>query len=605
MASIIYCDYLIGDDATGSGTNTHPYKTINQASTSLTGGDEVRVAKGPAITTLSGTLAWVDGAASITTSEDLTGQLSQGDFVGKDTAGETWWEVITIVSGTLTMYRLYSGTTETVASKKLGIISTGQADGAATQIQIISSSGSSVGNELKISGGWDLSTETQDGQTYFRQMHGTFATRNGYGLHSSGKSYLEIEKLNFLRYYLGLNMNSCSYNILNSITSISNEGSGIYLYTSDNVIGASLTCNCNDYGLYIYSSDNGTFSSVIGNSNDRHGLYFSYSVNNSATTVSCNRNGNYGGYLSASDNNVISSITCNNNTQYGIYFYSGTEDNTIINPICNGNSKTGIRVHGANNTLSTPICNGNVEGGIYVSAHRNTVTTPTCNDNTGSGLSFVNANSCIITTPTCNNNSSCGLYTANIHVPMQIANVTCSNNGQNGVLSNNSFITANNYSGTGNSNTDIYITSAAWCADLPRVKCQHFKALGDNRCYYESGVTYRDTADARSDECLKFDPSSATNYIRQNFHFRAASGVAQTLSAYIKDDASFNGDIQAAIYFMSIKITGWTEWAPTTSYVKQELVAAAVDITEDGVLELAIKVRGTAGNVFVDDLETA
>jgi len=81
--------------------------------------------------------------------------------------------------------------------------------------------------------------------------------------------------------------------------------------------------------------------------------------------------------------------------------------------------------------------------------------------------------------------------------------------------------------------------------------------------------------------------------------------VAQTLSAYIKDDASFNGDIQAAIYFMGEKITGWTEWTPTTSYVKKEIVAAAGDITEDGVLELKIKVRGTTGLAFVDDLATA
>ena len=56
---------------------------------------------------------------------------------------------------------------------------------------------------------------------------------------------------------------------------------------------------------------------------------------------------------------------------------------------------------------------------------------------------------------------------------------------------------------------------------------------------------------------------------------------------------------------MGVKITGWTEWTPTTSYVQKTIVAASGDISEDGVLELRIKVRGTAGNVFVDDLATA
>ena len=134
---------------------------------------------------------------------------------------------------------------------------------------------------------------------------------------------------------------------------------------------------------------------------------------------------------------------------------------------------------------------------------------------------------------------------------------------------------------------------------------QHFNATGDNRCYYEYGVTYRDTADARSTQCLKYDPTSATYYISQSFFFKADSGVAQTLSAYVKDDAAFNGDIQAAIYFMGEIITAWAEWTPAEAYAQKTIVAAAGDITEDGVLELKIKVRGTAGNVFVDDLATA
>lgn len=70
----------------------------------------------------------------------------------------------------------------------------------------------------------------------------------------------------------------------------------------------------------------------------------------------------------------------------------------------------------------------------------------------------------------------------------------------------------------------------------------------------------------------------------------------------MKDDATFNGDVRAALYFLGQKITGWTAWTMTTSYVEQSIVAAAGDITEDGVVELRMQVRGTAGNVYADDL---
>ena len=56
---------------------------------------------------------------------------------------------------------------------------------------------------------------------------------------------------------------------------------------------------------------------------------------------------------------------------------------------------------------------------------------------------------------------------------------------------------------------------------------------------------------------------------------------------------------------MGEKITGWTEWTPTTSYEQKSIVASSGSITEDGVLELKIKVRGTAGNVYVDDISAS
>ena len=509
---IKYCCFLTGDDGTGDGSAGNPYKTITQASTGLTGGDEVRVAKSAAASNLTGTLGFTAGSTAVTGSGTaFTTELAIGDFI-KGGDGQ-WYEVVTITDNTnAVLYKVYPSSTQSgVSSQKLGVTSTGEAAATSTAIQTVSVPGSSTASRLKISGGWDLGTTTQDGQTYFRQMHSTFANRYGRGLYASNKHYIEIERLHFLRYDNCIYVTGCDY----------------WKITSPNLLSAG------NEALYLLSAENNEIiTPVVNSSNDR------------------------GIYISSGHNNIITSPICNSNN-YGI---------SLLSP---------------NNTITDPICNSNTNG-IYFqnTGHNNTIISPTCNKNTrGIYFGSITANNVIIS-PICNDNSY-GIYVADT-----------------------SSTIVNNYSGTGNSSTDIYI-SAKQRGEYPVLKCQHFKTTGDNRCYYEHGITYRDTANARSTQCLKYDPTSATYYILQSFFFKADSGVAQTLSAYIKDDASFNGDIQAAIYFMGEKITGWTAWTPTTSYVQKSIIAAAGDITEDGVLELRIKVRGTAGNVFVDDLATA
>ena len=498
MAYIKYCDYINGNDSTGNGSAGNPYKTITKASTGLTGGDEVRVAKSPEPTNLAGTLSFTQNSTAVVSTSaifvnavsggETDGSVRRGDFIkGGD---GNWWEVITVTDSThATLYKKYSGSTASgVSSQKLGITSTGAASSSSTTVQEVSASGTSS-SKLKVSGGWDLSGPTQNGQTYFRQMNATFNNRYGYGLYLYYKSYVEIERCHFLRY---------------------------------------------NYGIYLY----------IG------------SDNNTITTPTCNSNTN-GIYLSSSSNNTITTPTCNSNS-YGIYLSSSP-----------------------NNTLTTPTCNSNSYG-IYLSSSLfNTITTPTCNSNNSYGISLSSSsNNNTITTPTCNSNSY-GIY---------------SNGSLNNIVSK--------YSGTGNT-TDVYLYSPKYYIEYPCLKCQHFKTAGANKCFYEFGTTERDTANARSGECLKYTPTSAVYYISQSFFFKADSGVSQTLSAYIKDDASFNGDVQAAIYFMGEKITGWTEWTPTTSYAQKSIVASSGSITEDGVLELRIKCRGSAGNVYIDDISAS
>jgi len=301
--AIVYCSWATGDDTNGTGTAANPYKTITKASESRTAGDEVRVAKSPDPTALAGTTAWTLNDTTVTGTDTLfTSELAIGDFISAPDGN--WYEVVTINSNTrATLYKKYpSASASGHSSQKLGVTDTGAAASSSAQVQAVSSSGNSSGF-LYISGGWDLSTQTQTGQTWFRQKHTTFNNRYAYGLYLSSKSYVSLDKLNFLRY---------------------------------------------NYGIYYYSSSsNNTITSATCNSNGYSGIYYNGSSNNTITSATCNSNSTGIYYYSSSNNNTITSATCNSNT-YGIY-YTGSSNNTIYALSTTGNTTAGIYSDNANN----------------------------------------------------------------------------------------------------------------------------------------------------------------------------------------------------------------------------------------------------------------
>ena len=323
--AIVYCSWATGNDTTGTGTAANPYKTITKASTSRAAGDEVRVAKSPDPTALTGTTAWTLNGTTVTGTNTLfTSELAIGDFISAPDGN--WYEVITIGSDTsATLYKKYpSATASGHSSQKLGVTDTGAAESSSTQVQVVNSSGNSSAF-LYISGGWDLSTETQTGQTWFRQKHTTFNNRYGYGLYLLSNSYVSLDKLNFLRYNYG-----------------------IYYYSCNNNTITSATCNSNTYGIYYYSCNNNTITSATCNSNNS-GIYYNGCNNNTITSATCNSNNTNGiYYYSNSSNNTITSATCNSNT-YGIYYYSNNNNNTIYSLSTTSNITAGIYADKSNN----------------------------------------------------------------------------------------------------------------------------------------------------------------------------------------------------------------------------------------------------------------
>jgi hypothetical protein len=70
---------------------------------------------------------------------------------------------------------------------------------------------------------------------------------------------------------------------------------------------------------------------------------------------------------------------------------------------------------------------------------------------------------------------------------------------------------------------------------------------------------------------------------------------------YLKDDVSFNGTLEAAIYHLGECITDWAVWSPTTTYTLNTAYADAADLVVGEMLELWVRVTGTAGSVYIDD----
>ena len=345
--AIVYCSWATGDDTNGTGTAANPYKTITKASTGLTGGDEVRVAKSPEPTALTGTLGFTNNSTAVTgNGTAFTTELAIGDFIkGGD---DYWWEVVTITSDTAAvLYKKYSGTTQSgISSQKLGVTDTGEAALQWGAVQTISSSGTSTAN-LKISGGWDLSTESQTGQTYFRQ---TGANRYGYGLYINGKSYTEISRLHFLRYFDGVYYGTSGNNKITSPICESNSRYGIYYYNSNLNEATSPICNGNGDGICCYNAHSNTVTSPVCNTNANNGLYYtSNSANNTAITPTCNSNVR-GIFYSQSSNNIAISPTCNRNTT-GVGL-DNSHDNIIYGTLTGEGNTYGIISTIGNNYIS-------------------------------------------------------------------------------------------------------------------------------------------------------------------------------------------------------------------------------------------------------------
>jgi len=345
--SIKYCDFLTGSDTTGDGSAGNPYQTIDKASEGLTGGDEVRVAKSPNHTALTGTLSFVEGSNAVVGSgTNFTGELAQYDFIiGAD---GLWYMVNTITDNThLTLSRKYTN----VDSADQTIQKVGVTDvGSVRQTLIVSGSSGTV--HLVISGGWDLTSETQTGITTFRgngsmavirkECDTRFITiskinclRGEDGIvmgNDSNPMYLEagcnIKVLDYIgngNQYTGMDI-SCNHYHLENVQTCFNNDTGVKSRDSVGSYLKNLIANGNTYeGLDLDRTH--TFLAegyVICNYNDIYGVAGGWGYGTSDLTFDCEvtvcHNIEAGFYSGSSTGLSIKKLTANYNVGYGVYF---------------------------------------------------------------------------------------------------------------------------------------------------------------------------------------------------------------------------------------------------------------------------------------------
>lgn len=226
----LYVDLVSGNDSTGTGAKDKPFLTTLKASQVWVPGDDIRIGKGPANTALSGTFAFVNGSKTVNTSVSQVGVLHAKEFLAKTAAGgpgdvaEFPYEVASVNAAAITLLKPYLGATETVAAKKLGTVDFNCAE----QTTICNTLGAfgRPAYPLVITGGWNLSTETQDGETWIRNSN---AARNGYGFYLVQKPYVQLKKLGFLRHYTGIWSVDSPNGVFDHVSAISWQSYGLRL----------------------------------------------------------------------------------------------------------------------------------------------------------------------------------------------------------------------------------------------------------------------------------------------------------------------------------------------------------------------------------------
>lgn len=224
----------------------------------------------------------------------------------------------------------YSGTTETVNTYYRETTKTSLTSSSTDYVQRCTVSGTS-GSLISIKGGYNKTTDIQDGLTIFDGLNGY-----GYGFSIEGNDYIKLNNIGFARYNYGFYSTSMRYSEISISDSNNNTNTGVYIYYgSYNTFLEIGNCNSNlSHGIYIYGSSYNSITNIFNAcSNEQNGFFIEGSYNLSIDYIG----------------------STSNNTAVGIYFRGTNSTNININTINNSNynGNNGINISSPNINIQT------------------------------------------------------------------------------------------------------------------------------------------------------------------------------------------------------------------------------------------------------------
>jgi hypothetical protein len=260
--NILYVAPDTGSDSTGDGAYNNPYKTIAGAMAvypnNRNDGDEIRVKKSGANTSISGTVTWTDGSTSVTkTGGNWAAEspaVGKGDYIGNTTIG--FWEVAAVSTTTCTLVKAFAGTTGAKSTERLttfDITTTGHFENLSPQFNA-----AAFGKRPRVSGGWTLAASpTQDGVTNYRYYNsGNLDDYNASyaGLYIAAGGGTIFEKLSFYHFHEGIHIapsvHFCEFHYCHvGSGGFLIQGCGHKFYNCDSIGNVEAAYHSNGYGI--------------------------------------------------------------------------------------------------------------------------------------------------------------------------------------------------------------------------------------------------------------------------------------------------------------------------------------------------------------------
>lgn len=273
---------------------------------------------------------YVDNIEACTTTLNLRTLIGKNDGV--------WYPVYSIVGTAVVLgshasgARPYAGTSETVA---LYTLNPTPMSLAANDEWTLQDSGSGFASLIVIRGGWNFSTDTQDGQTF---LDGVNYAGSYTGLYANAKSWFRVERMHFVRCQYAINLYVPKAWELKDVSSIGCIG---YPYISSGADSSYHTINGLKsihnglYGLYLFGGSACTTpyeaNDILSIGNGNHGILCHHSTYSGVIgrNWTCRANTGYGldimsGYARCE------SLTTENNTFGGVQYETVSQSMSIL-----------------------------------------------------------------------------------------------------------------------------------------------------------------------------------------------------------------------------------------------------------------------------------